>query len=46
MESVLEAVRRDSFGGNEAGRMRRAGQMPAVLYGGTKGEAVAVTVDP
>jgi large subunit ribosomal protein L25 len=46
MEAVLEAVRRDSFGGNEAGRMRRAGQMPAVLYGGPKGEAVAVTVDP
>lgn len=26
--------------------MRRAGQMPAVLYGGPKGEAVSVTVDP
>ena len=33
MEATLEAVRRDRFGKNEAGRLRREGQIPAVLYG-------------
>jgi len=39
MEAVLEAVRRDRFGKNEAGRMRREGHVPSVLYGGAKDEA-------
>jgi large subunit ribosomal protein L25 len=39
MEAVLEAVRRDRTGKNEAGRMRREGRVPSVLYGGTKDEA-------
>lgn len=45
MEATLEAVKRNTFGRNEAGRLRRAGQIPAVLYGGG-GEGVAVAVDP
>jgi large subunit ribosomal protein L25 len=46
MEAVLEAVRRDDFGRNNAGRLRRAGRIPAVLYGGQKGQAESVSVDP
>ena len=38
MEAVLEAVKRDRFGKNEAGRLRREGFVPSVLYGGQKGE--------
>jgi len=39
MEAVLEAVKRDRFGKNEAGRMRREGHVPSVLYGGVHDEA-------
>jgi large subunit ribosomal protein L25 len=39
MEAVLEAVKRDRFGKNEAGRMRREGHVPSVLYGGATDEA-------
>jgi large subunit ribosomal protein L25 len=39
MEAVLEAVKRDRFGKNEAGRMRREGHVPSVLYGGARDEA-------
>ena len=46
MEAVLEAVRRDEFGKNNAGRLRVKGRIPAVLYGGPKGEAESVSVDP
>jgi len=55
MEAVLEAVSRDTFGKNEAGRTRRQGRVPAVVYGsagnsGAAGNAVAealpVAVDP
>jgi large subunit ribosomal protein L25 len=46
MEAVLEAVRRDTFGRNNAGRLRRKGQIPAVLYGGASGQAESVAVDP
>jgi large subunit ribosomal protein L25 len=45
MEAVLEAVKRERFGKNEAGRMRREGQLPSVLYGGgpdRKGIPIAV----
>lgn len=46
MESSLEAVRRESRGKNEAGRLRRDGRIPAVLYGGPNGQAEAISVDP
>jgi large subunit ribosomal protein L25 len=39
MEAVLEAVKRDRFGKNEAGRMRREGHVPSVLYGSMQDEA-------
>ena len=45
MEAVLEAVRRETFGRNEAGRLRRAGRIPAVLYGEAKA-AESLSVDP
>ena len=45
MEAILEAVRRDTFGRNEVGRLRRAGQIPAVLYGEAK-TAESLSVDP
>jgi large subunit ribosomal protein L25 len=46
MEAVLEAVSRESFGRNEAGRLRREGRIPAVLYGGTESRAQPLAVDP
>ena len=50
METNLHAVKRDGRGKNEARRLRRAGQIPAVLYGGeTKAgplKAVAIAVNP
>jgi large subunit ribosomal protein L25 len=45
MEATLDAVRRNQFGRNEAGRLRRSGQIPAVLYGEAK-PAESITVDP
>jgi large subunit ribosomal protein L25 len=45
MEAVLEATRREDFGRNNAGRWRRKGRIPAVVYGGS-GREEAVTVDP
>jgi large subunit ribosomal protein L25 len=45
MEAILEAVRRVQFGRNEAVRLRQAGQIPAVVYGGA-GAAESLTVDP
>jgi large subunit ribosomal protein L25 len=45
MELVLEAKRRDQFGRNNAGRLRRQGSIPAVLYGGAS-PAESVSVDP
>ena len=46
MEAVLEAVRREEFGRNNAGRLRRKGHIPAVIYGGVKGAAESLSVDP
>ena len=43
--ATLEATTRDSRGKNEARRLRVAGRIPAVLYGGTGG-AVPLSVDP
>lgn len=45
MAATLEATTRDSRGKNEARRLRVAGRIPAVLYGGTGG-AEAISVDP
>jgi large subunit ribosomal protein L25 len=45
MEAVLEAQRRTQFGRNEAGRLRRAGRIPATLYGEARA-AESLTVDP
>jgi large subunit ribosomal protein L25 len=45
MDAVLEAVRRDLRGKNEAGRLRRQGRIPATLYGESK-DAEALAVDP
>ena len=41
---IVEASPRDDRGKNAARRIRRSGQIPAVLYGG-KGEARAVAVN-
>ncbi len=46
MATVLEVVRRDTFGDNNAGRLRRTGRIPAILYGGQIGPAEAIAVDP
>jgi large subunit ribosomal protein L25 len=45
MEATLEAVSRDTFGKNEARRTRRAGKVPAVLYGDGK-DAMPIAVEP
>ena len=44
MEATLTAVTREGRGKNEARRLRRAGQLPAVVYGGDS--VAAVSVDP
>jgi large subunit ribosomal protein L25 len=46
MEAVLEAVKRERFGKNEAGRMRREGRLPSVLYGGESAEGTPISVEP
>jgi large subunit ribosomal protein L25 len=46
MESILEAQARDTFGKNEARRLRREGKVPAVLYGGDKTESTPIAVAP
>ena len=46
MEAVLDAVKRDQFGRNNAGRLRRTGQIPVVLYGGDAGKTESLAVDP
>ena len=45
MEAVLEALKRDTRGKNEARRVRAAGKIPAVVYG-DKSEAAVISVDP
>jgi large subunit ribosomal protein L25 len=45
MEATLEAVTRDTFGKNEARRTRRAGKVPAILYGDGK-DATPIAVEP
>lgn len=47
MEAVLDAVKRGRFGKNEAGRMRREGHLPGVLYGGSaERDALPIAVEP
>jgi large subunit ribosomal protein L25 len=46
MEAILEAQARDTFGKNEARRLRREGKVPAVLYGGDKAESTPISVAP
>jgi len=50
MEARLEAVKRETFGKNEARRLRVKGSIPAVLYGGGvaadgKPQATPIAVD-
>ena len=45
MDATLEAVSRNRFGKNEAGRIRREGQIPAVVYGDAHA-AESVSVNP
>src|SRR4029077_20343507 len=50
MEAGLEATTRDTFGKNEARRTRRAGRVPAVVYGatgeGASKSAMPIAVEP
>jgi large subunit ribosomal protein L25 len=46
MEATLEAIARESFGKNEARRLRREGKVPAVLYGGDTKGATPIAVEP
>ena len=49
MEATLEATERTSFGKNEARRVRRDGQVPAILYGTSEGpnkDATPIAVNP
>jgi large subunit ribosomal protein L25 len=46
METTLEATTRDSFGKNEARRIRREGKVPAILYGGDSKDATPIAVEP
>ncbi len=45
MPASLDAVKRDTRGKNEARRLRAAGKIPAVIYGGAE-QAQSVAVDP
>ena len=46
MEATLPAVTRSERGKNEARRLRRSGQVPAVVYGGESKEGVPIAVEP
>ena len=46
MEASLTAVTRNGRGKNEARRLRQAGQVPGVVYGGESSEGLPITVDP
>ena len=46
MDVTLAAATRDTRGKNEARRLRRAGRVPAVLYGGESIGGVPLVVDP
>ncbi len=44
-EIIVNAVSREKGSSNEARRLRRAGKLPAVVYGGAK-DSIAVTLEP
>lgn len=44
-EQTMKVERRELFGKNNAGRLRRGGKVPGILYGDGK-EPVALTIDP
>ena len=50
MDAILEAIRREGRGKNEANRLRASGRIPGVVYGtpskGKAPEGVAVAIDP
>lgn len=46
MAATLTAVARTGRGKNEARRLRGAGRIPAIVYGGEEAESVSVSVDP
>lgn len=46
MDTTLVAERRETFGRNEAIRLRARGRIPAVLYGGGVAQAESLAVDP
>ena len=46
MDITLAAATRDERGKNEARRLRHAGMLPAVLYGGKEGGAQAIKMAP
>jgi large subunit ribosomal protein L25 len=46
MDTTLVAERRETFGRNEAIRLRARGRIPAVLYGGGADGAESIAVDP
>jgi large subunit ribosomal protein L25 len=46
MDATLKAEKRQGRGKNDARRLRASGRIPAVLYGGEKGKAVEIAVDP
>ena len=46
MDITLDAATRDERGKNEARRLRQAGMLPAVLYGGKQGGAQAIKMAP
>jgi large subunit ribosomal protein L25 len=46
MDATLQVEKREGRGKNEARRLRASGRIPAVLYGGEKGKAVEIAVDP
>src|SRR5262245_64391447 len=46
MEATLEVTRRETFGRNEAVRLRSAGRIPAVLYGGPNSKGEPLSCDP
>ncbi len=46
MDATLQAEKRATRGKNEARRLRAAGRIPAVVYGGESGKAVEISVDP
>ena len=46
MDTTLEATLRQERGKNESRRLRRSGQVPAVVYGDESRQAISIAVDP